>query len=245
MMGPMAISTQHFMPMMPDPMAPPMQCFPPSPLMHSAMYDNPGWNMVPMYPASPLQIVHDAGDGYARQHARKPCTNCTEPNSPTSDSNERTVRIQNLHAATTAADLKTLLQGAGIVEQCNVAAAETLDRQTQFQTQPHGLAIMRSTEEAEQAVALLNNIPFMGAYIRVNMDRGPSPSRSRSWDSSMTTSEDLSVPDVEFNHQPLDIDKSGQELQSKKTVDPHKPLVVDGSGMQKRSLELLSTSAPP
>lgn len=164
MMGPMAISTQHFMPMMPDPMAPPMHCFPPSPLMHSPMYDNQGWNMVPMYSASPLQLFHDAGDDYARQHSRKPCTNCTEPNSPTSDSNQRAVYIPT--------------------------------------------------------------------------------SRSRSWDSAMTTSEDLSVPDLEFNHQSLGIGKSGQEIQSSKTVDPNKPLVVDGSGTQKRSLELLSTSAP-
>ncbi|KAJ5121780.1 Nucleotide-binding alpha-beta plait [Penicillium atrosanguineum] len=244
MMGPMAIPTQHFMPMMPDHMAPPMQCFPPSPLMRSPMYDNQGWNMVPMYPVSPLQLVHDVGDGYARQHPLKPWANYTEPNSPTSGAGQRAVYIQNLHTTTTAADLKTFLQGAGTVEQCNVAAIETLDNRNQFQSQPHGSAIMRSIEEAKQAVALLNNTSFMGAQIRVQMDNGSSTSRSRSWDSAMTTSEDLSVPNLEFSHQPLEIGKIGQELQNNRTFDPHKPLVVDGSGMQKRSLELLSTSAP-
>ncbi|KAJ5678500.1 Nucleotide-binding alpha-beta plait [Penicillium maclennaniae] len=244
MMGPMAISPQHFIPMVPDPMAPQVQCFPPSPLMHSPMYDNQGWNMVPMYPTSPLQLVHDTGDGYARPHSHKPWADYTEPNSPASDTNRRAVNIQNLHASTTAADLQALLRGAGTVEQCNVAAIEALDSQGRPQTHPYGSAIMRSTEEAEQAVALLNNISFMGAQICVNMARDPNTSRSRSRDSAMTTSEDLSVPDLEFSHQSSETGKSGHQSQSNKTIDPHKPLVVDGSGMQKRSLELLSPSVP-
>ncbi|KAJ6119213.1 Nucleotide-binding alpha-beta plait [Penicillium sp. IBT 18751x] len=245
MMGPMAITPQHFLPMIPDPMPPQVQCFPPSPLMHSPMYDNQGWNMVPMYPASPLQLVHDVGDGYARQHSRKPWADYTEPNSPASDTNQRAVNIQNLHASTTAADLQALLRGAGIVEKCNIADIEALDSQGRPQTQLYGSAIMRSAEEAEQAVALLNNISFMGAQICVTMARGPNTSRSRSRDSAMSTSEDLSVPDLEFSHQSSETGKSGHDPQSNKAIDPHKPLVVDGSGMRKRSSELLSPSTPP
>lgn len=208
------------------------------------MYDSHGWNMVPMYPVSPVQRVHDASDGHSRQHPRKPWANYTQPNSPTSDSNQRAVCIQSLSPATTAADLKELLQSAGTVEHCNVAVVETLDNRSQIPPQPHGSAIMRSAEEARRAVTMFNNIPFMGAPIRVHMDHGSGLSRSGSWDSAMTASEDLSVPDLEFSHHNTEIGKDEQESQSIKTVDPHKPLVVDGSGMQKRSLELLSTSAP-
>jgi len=109
MVGPMAMPPQHFMPMMPDPMTQPMQCFPPSPLMHSTGYDAQGWNMMPMYPVSPIQALHDTGDGFSRQHTREPWTNRTEPSSPTSDSAQRAVYMQTLDSATTTTDLKGLL----------------------------------------------------------------------------------------------------------------------------------------
>jgi RNA recognition motif-containing protein len=199
------------------------------------MYDAQGWNMMPMYPVSPIQPPHDTGDGYPRQHPRKPSAEHTEPSSPTSDPNQRAVHIQSLNTAITAADLKDLLQGAGTVEQCKVAVTGNFDNQTQAQPQSHGSAIMRSTEEAKRAVTILNNMTFMGAQIRVKVDQLSDTARSGNWEEAMATPEDTNVSGN---------DQRGQDAPSKKTFDPHKPLVVDGSGMQKRSLELLSTSAP-
>lgn len=245
MAGPMAISPQHFMSMMPDPLTQPMQCIPPSPLMHSSICDAQGWNMMPMYPVSPIQPLHDMSSGYSRHQPRKPWANYPERSSPTGDSTQRAVYIQNLNAATTAADLKGLLQGAGTVERCNVTVTKTFDNlrqpQPQPQPQPQGSAIMRSIEEAKRAVTTLNNMTFMGAQIRVTM--GPGTARSGSWDGAMAALEE-DLPDLEASDKRSESGKCGRKFPGKKGVDPHKPLVVDGSGMQKRSLELLSTSAP-
>ena len=68
MMGPMQITPQPFMPVMTEPMAQPMQCYPPSPLMHCSMYDAQGWNMMPMYPISSIPPIQplEARDKYPR-----------------------------------------------------------------------------------------------------------------------------------------------------------------------------------
>ncbi|KAJ5219394.1 Nucleotide-binding alpha-beta plait [Penicillium cinerascens] len=239
--GPMAMSPHHYMSMMPDSRMQPMQCFPPSPLMHSSICDGQGWNVMPMYPVSPIQPLHDTSDGYPHHQPRKPWANYTERSSPTGDSTQRAVYIQNLNAATTAADLQGLLQGAGTVERCNVTVTKAFDNQTQTQHQPLGSAIMRTIEEAKRAVATLNNTTFMGAQIRVTM--GPGTVRSGSWDGAMAALEE-DLPDLEVSDKSSEGGRCGQEFPGRKRVDPHNPLVVDGSGMQKRSLELLSTSAP-
>ncbi|KAJ5179132.1 hypothetical protein N7492_002342 [Penicillium capsulatum] len=237
MMGAMSMGPQQFMPMMD-----PMQCFPPSPLMHCSMFD-PSWNMMPMYPISPIQPLHESGAPYGCYHPRKPWGNHSESgsSSPVYDTTQRAIVIQNLSAATTTADLKSLLRGTGNVEQCNVTVtSDTQDNEART----HGSAIMHSAEDATRAIAMLNNMTFMGARIRVKMDQQPGITRTGSWDGTLGTPKDPDLFDLASNDKHSECSERGQDIPGVKVVDPNQPLVVDGSGMQKRSLELLSTSAP-
>lgn len=231
------MTPQQFMPMMD-----PMQCFPPSPLMHCSMFD-PHWNMMPMYPISPIQPLPETGDGYGRYHPRKPWGDHTDSGSstPACDKMQRAIVIQNLSANSSTADLKSLLRGIGGVERCNVTVtAEAEDSQART----HGSAIMQSAEDAKRAIAMLNNMTFMGSRIRVQMDQLPGITRTGSWDGAMETPQDLDLLELVSNDQQSECSECGQDIPGKKTAEPNQPLVVDGSGMQKRSLELLSTSAP-
>ncbi|KAJ5630111.1 Nucleotide-binding alpha-beta plait [Penicillium herquei] len=245
MMGPMPMS-QSFMPMMPDPMSQPMPCFPPSPMTHCSMFDSPGWNMMPMYPVSPVQTLPECNkDGYPSPHPRKPWSNQDEVSPGMSDLAHRAVYIKNLSASTTTADLTRLLSGAGTVEQCNVTVTADANEN---EAQTHGSAIMRNVDEARRAVTMLNNMTFMGLQIRVKTDTRPIVARSGSWDGVMAAEEHLVKglselglqekvnPVVDYSHPaPEALPRSGAD---------RKPLVVDGSGQRRPSLEMLSTSAP-
>ncbi|OQE19065.1 hypothetical protein PENSTE_c016G02548 [Penicillium steckii] len=178
MMGSVPFAPQHFMPMMPDP----MQCFPPSPIVHCSMYDAQGWGMMPMYPMSPIQPLPENRMDNHHYHPRKPWNSEANFKMPIETRTERTILIQNLNTTSTTSDLTSLLRGAGIVEQCNVTiTADTRD--TQART--HGSAIMQSTDDAKRAVSMLNNLTFMGSRIRVTLDKRPFISRSGSWDGAM------------------------------------------------------------
>jgi len=176
-------------------------------------------------------------DEYSPTHPRKPWTKDSTI-TPTSDLAQRALCIKNLHNTTTAADLESLLQGAGKVEQCNVVV--TSDAKSN-EAQTHGSAIMHSIEEAKRAVTMLNNMVFMGSRIRVKMDTRPTITRSGSWDGSMGPS-DPDLLELISKKMGSKCTKAGEESAAK-GVDPCKPLVVDGSG-QNPSIELLSTSAP-
>lgn len=218
--------------MMPDP----MHCFPPSPMMHCSMYDTPGWGMMPMYPMSPIQPLPEARRDGFQYNPRK--TWSSESNAKTSRDSpiDRAVFIQNLNIASTTADLKSLLRGAGTVEQCNVTiTADTRDNQART----HGSAIMQSADDAKRAVSMLNNLTFMGSRIRVMLDKRPSISRSGSWDGAMATQD----PEPNSDKTP-ECSECGQDLSNKKPSGPSQPLVVDGSGHQSRPTDFLSTSAP-
>lgn len=239
MIGPLAMPPQPYMPMMTEP----MQCVPPSPMMHCSMYDAPGWNMLPMYPISPVQPLHDnTGDPFPRFHTRKPWANHPPTSSsPVPDLAQRVVYVQNLNPATTTADLKALLQNVGTVEQCNVTGPSKIHDPSQ----PHASAIMHSVDEARRAMDMFNGMTFMGSRIRVKMDQSPDITRKGSWDGIVAQDE----PDLmEQTASEKSSESSGCEqdvpFREPKRMDPHKPLVVDGSGVQKKSLELLSTSAP-
>lgn len=208
------------------------------------MYDAPGWNMMPMYPIShisSIQPLHDSGDNHQRWHRQEPWGHYTAyPNAPTQARVPRAVYIQNLSPTTTTADLKSLLQMAGNVEQCNVTVtSDAYDNRAQT----HGSAVMHSVEEAKRAVASLNNMCFMGSRIRVKVGDRPAILRSGSWDGSITQESDTS------NESGSELSSvNGDQMQSdngQKAVDPGKPFVVDGSGQhRRRSLDVLSTSAP-
>lgn len=239
MVGPMAMPPQPYM--IPER----MQCVPPSPMMHCSMYDAPGWNMMPIYPISPVQPLHDhVGDHYPPCfHPRKAWANHSPTSSaPVPDLAQRAVYIANLHPASTTADLTTLLQSAGAVEQCNVTVtAETHDTCARA----HASAIMHSVDAAKRAMNMFNGMTFMGSRIRVKLDLSPDMTRSGSWDGT------VGLDDTDLTEQ-TPSEKSSECLggghnvpfREPKQVDPHKPFVVDGSGLQKKSLELLSTSAP-
>lgn len=239
MIGPLAMPPQPYMPMMPEP----MQCVPPSPMMHCSMYDAPGWNMLPMYPISPVQPLHDSpGDPFPRFHPRKPWANQPPTSSsPVPDLAQRVVYIQNLNPATTTADLKALLQNVGTVEQCNVTGPSKIHGLSQ----PHASAIMHSVDEARRAMDMLNGMTFMGSRIRIKMDHSLDITRKGSWDGMVAHDEpDLKEQTASEKSSECSGCEQDVSFREPKRMDPHKPLVVDGSGVQKKSLELLSTSAP-
>ncbi|CAL5872872.1 uncharacterized protein PFLUO_LOCUS7141 [Penicillium psychrofluorescens] len=234
-MSPMGMPPQQFMPMMADPMAQPLPCYPPSPLMHCTMFDPPAWAMMPAYPMSPMHPQHGTAAedemGYQR-YPRKQHDHQYMPNS-------REISIHNLSTSATNVDLKNLLQGAGAVEQCTVTA--TSDAKTSY-----GSATMHSADGARRAVSMFNNMSFMGAQLRVKMARGSHASRGRSWDGAVLDSgcgywdemEGLDWAEIEESR------SLGAAASNNRPVDPCQPLVVDGSGQTNKSVGSLSTSAP-
>ncbi|KAJ5964910.1 Nucleotide-binding alpha-beta plait [Penicillium vulpinum] len=241
MMVPIPMAPQAFIPMMPDPHAPPMQCFPPSPVINGTMYE-PHWNMAPGYQMSPPQHMHHAGDKQPQnyQHYHHEPRKGTNPNSPSFYPDRRAITIENLNAVTTCADLKTLLQTAGTVQKCNIATMDSADRDSQLR----GLITMQTADEAQCAVTMFNNLSFMGSRIRVKVDRDSHLTRAVSFDgvgAGACSGSDTagSVPGTGDTYQSW-----AEEMASEvNVVDTCKPLVIDGSGLN-RSVEILSTSAP-
>ncbi|OQE03167.1 hypothetical protein PENSOL_c001G04689 [Penicillium solitum] len=225
MMVPIPMPHQGFMPMMPDPHAPPMQCYPPSPVMNGAMYE-PHWNMMPGYQMSPPQNY---------QHYPPHATG-TNPNSPSFYPDRQAITIENLNATTTCADLKTLLQTAGTVQKCSIVTTDSVDGNGQLR----GLVKMQTADEAQCAVTMFNNLSFMGSRIRVKVDRGSHLARAVSFDGGCVGSDTAgSVPDNGDTCQSW----ADEMTAGAHAVDNCKPLVIDGSGLN-RSSEILSTSAP-
>lgn len=241
MVGPVPMPPQSYMPMMPEP----RQCFPPSPMMHCSIYDGPGWNMMPMYPISPIQPLYDNAGEFPLLcfQPRKPWgIHPPSSSSPVPDLARRAVYFQNLHPATTTADLKILLQGAGIVEQCSIMVPPGVHNAL---VHNHASAIMYSVEEAKRAVIMFNGMMFMGSRIRVKMDHSSDMARSGSWDEIATRNEPPLTEEI-VSEKGNECSGCGQNvlLREIKRVGPNEPFVVDGSGLQKKSLEVLSTSAP-
>ncbi|CAI7595104.1 unnamed protein product [Penicillium glandicola] len=219
-----------FMPMMPDPHAPPMQCFPPSPVMNT-IYE-PHWNIMPGYQMSPPQMHHGEQNYHYEPHAKGP-----NPNSPSFCPDRRAITIENLNATTTCADLKSLLQTAGTVRKCSIVTTDSADRNGQLR----GLVTMHSADEAQCAVTMFNNLSFMGSRIRVKVDRYSLLTRAVSYDGvSRVAGSDTagSVPGSADTCQSW-ADEMTAEAHA---VDVSKPLVIDGSGLNRS--EILSTSAP-
>ncbi|CAI7572055.1 unnamed protein product [Penicillium viridicatum] len=223
MMVPIPMPHQGFMPMMPDPHAPPMQCYPPSPVMNG-VYE-PHWNMMPGYQMSPPQNYHP-------YHPTKG----TNPTSPSFYPDQRAITIENLNATTTCADLKTLLQTAGTVQNCSIVTTDSVHGNDQLR----GLIKMQTADEAQCAVTMFDNLSFMGSRIRVKVDRGEHLARAVSFDRGCAGSDTAgSVPGNGDTYQSW-ADEMTAEANA---VDSCKPLVIDGSGLN-RSAEVLSTSAP-
>ena len=240
MMGPVVMPPQHFMPMMPDPLVQPMQYFPPSPLMHYAMFDVPSWNMMPMYPLSPTNPHHESGrDGYPYQ-PRKHWATQTDASSPTPDLAKSVVYHQPLSPLPTTAEMDSPLQGTGTVKQCNVTA---LSDAYNNQAQTHDSAVVHTAEEVERTATILNNMTMVDAQARVNLDKRPNVTRSGSWDGNMIQV-NSGLPDLVFSDKSSKFSEYGQDLPEQKPAGSSQPLVIDGSGMRKGPLDILSTSAP-
>ncbi|KGO38497.1 Nucleotide-binding, alpha-beta plait [Penicillium expansum] len=236
MMVPIQIP-QGYMPMMPDPHAQPMQCYPPSPVMNGTMYD-PHWNMMPGYQMSPPHHMHHiSGDNQPQNYSHYyPGAKATNSSSPYFSPDRRAITIENLNSTTTCADLKTLLQTAGTVQKCSIVATDSVDQSGQLR----GLITMQTAEEAQGAVTMFNNLSFMGSRIRVKVDRGSHLARSVSFDGVCAGSDTAgSVPENGDTCQSW-ADEMTAEANA---VDNCKPLVIDGSGLN-RAGEGLSTSAP-
>lgn len=232
---------QPYMPMIPEP----MQCVPPSPMMHCTMYDAPGWNMMPMYPVSPVQPLHDnAGDHPSQRfHPRKLGANHPVPSSsPVPDLAQRAVYIQNLNPTTTTADVEALLQSTGTVEHCKITVTSGVH-------DPHAQAlasaIMHTVDDAKRVVNTFNGMMFIGSRIRVRMDHSLDMPRRESWDGVVERNK-TDRTEQTASEKSSECCGCGQDVYfpEPKRIDPQKPLVVDGSGLQKKSLEFLSTSAP-
>ncbi|KAJ5170896.1 Nucleotide-binding alpha-beta plait [Penicillium coprophilum] len=239
MMVPIPMPPQSFMPMMPDPHAPPMQYYPPSPVMNGAMYE-PHWNMMPGYQMSPPQHMYHPNDDSPPQtyHYHRESRKGTNPNSPSFYPNRRAITIENLNPATTCADLKTLLQTAGTVQKCSIVTADPIDGDAQL----YGLINMQTADEAQCAVTMFNNLNFMGSRIRVKVDREPHLTRAVSCDRALGGAGSDTAGSV-----PGTVDMC-QSWADEMTAEANaanacKPLVIDGSGLN-RSVEMLSISAP-
>ncbi|KAJ5824652.1 Nucleotide-binding alpha-beta plait [Penicillium robsamsonii] len=240
MMVPISMPPQSFMPMMPDPHAQPMQCFPPSPVMNGAMYE-PHWNMMPGYRMSPPQHMHHPnGDNQPHSHHREFCKG-PNPNSPSFYPNRRAITIENLNATTTCTDLKVLLQTAGTVEECNIATADSVDGSVQLR----GLITMQTADEAQCAVTMFNNLSFMGSRIRVKINRDSHITRSVSYDRVLGAGIDAGSDTAGSVPGNGDTCQSWADEMTAETnvADVCKPLVIDGSGLN-RSVEITSMSAP-
>lgn len=229
---------QGFMPMMPDPHAPPMQCFPPSPVMN-AMYEP--WNMMPGYPMSPPHMHHSDNppQPYQHYHHRGSSVKGTNPSSPSFYPDRRAITIENLNAGTTCADLKTLLQTAGTVQKCSIVSTDSADGNGRLR----GLITMQTADEAQCAVTMFNNLSFMGSRIRVKVDRGSHLTRAVSVDGVLGACAGSDSADSVPGNGDTSQSWADEMTAEAHSVDISKPLVIDGSGLN-RSVEVFSTSAP-
>ncbi|CAG8890188.1 unnamed protein product [Penicillium egyptiacum] len=227
MIVPMPMPPQGFMPMMQDPHAPPIQCFPPSPVMN-AMYEP--WNMMPGYPMPPSQHMHTSDNPpqpYQHYQQRGSSAKGTNPSSPSFYPNRQAITIENLNVATTCADLKTLLQTAGTVQKCSIVSTDSADGNGRLR----GLIKMQTADEAQCAVTMFNNLSFMGSRIRVKVDCGSHLTRAVNVDEVLgaCAGSDTagSVPGDGDTCQSWAEEMSAEA----NSVDISKPLVIDGSGL--------------
>lgn len=91
---------------------------------------------------------------------------------------------------------------------------------------------------------MLDHMMLMGSRNQVETDQRPGVIRSGSWDGAVAALDDVGLGDSVRSEKGSGRSECGQDGPGTKTVQPNRPLVVDGSGLQRRSLEMLSTSAP-
>ncbi|KAK1139947.1 hypothetical protein N8T08_011024 [Aspergillus melleus] len=166
---------------------------------------------------------------------------------PTRPTFRRTVFIQNLSATTTKADLESFLQGLNTntsIEQSEVP----VDAET-----GHCKGFARVTfyyaEDAKRAVIRYHNAVFMGAKIRVKIDRSIHGAYSLPSQGILPATHGLESATVVAPQTPVDNKKnvspvipletpsnSGARKDSLPKADRCQPLVVNGSGTGRRTV---------
>ncbi|KAJ5542576.1 Nucleotide-binding alpha-beta plait [Penicillium sp. DV-2018c] len=242
-MAPMPMPPRSFIPMLPDPFAPSIQCFPPSPVMNVPSYE-PHWNMMPGYQMTPSHSMHSA-NGDQPVSTRQYSYQCdrskgSDPHPPSFYPERRALTLENLNPNTTCADLKGLLQTAGTVEHCNIITSDSTNN-----GQTRGLVTMQSAEDAHRALIMLNNLTFLGARIRVKLDLTSYAMQGADFDAMSPASlvHEAVGPAVEPVKGGVYQSWAKEVTAQIKAVDTSKPLVIDGSGLNK-SVENLSIAAP-
>jgi RNA recognition motif-containing protein len=156
---------------------------PHSPSLSHSFCDTLAFAMVPTYPIPPLhphpeQFTSTTSNSSSNTrprttfHPHKPSN--TEAAQPRFT--RRTIFVQNLSPTTTPHDLTLFLQDAGHIEQCEMPLNPDTGRCKGF-----ARVTFRAADEAKRAIALYNSAFFLGAKIRVKIDRsGYFPAHSPS-----------------------------------------------------------------
>lgn len=192
--------------------------------------------MMPMYPMSPIQQLPDSRNYYPRYHSGKPKVNSTGTSTPIEPS-QQAFYMENPQTHVTTTGLERPRQGPKTVEQCN---ATIMTGAHVSQAQLNGSAVTFNPQEVKQGIPAASQRTPMVCQASVKLDQRPSLTRSGSWNETMPPQEDAEL------HEPASrgLEREQGEQNQETPVALDRPLVVDGSGLQKRSLELLSTSAP-
>ncbi|GIC94217.1 RNA-binding protein [Aspergillus udagawae] len=154
----------------------------------------------------------------------------------------RTIFIQNLGPTTTPHDLTLFLQDAGTIEQCEMPLNPDTGRCKGF-----ARVTFRSADEAKRAIALYNTAFFLGAKIRVKIDRSSyfSSGHGHGQGQGYAASEGYYLPnslshsekktdqvDITTAPGPRTVDRNSvRQGANDRERDRCQPLVVNGSGL--------------
>ncbi|RHZ66018.1 hypothetical protein CDV55_104019 [Aspergillus turcosus] len=148
---------------------------PHSPSLSHSFCDTLAFAMLPTYPIPPLHPhpEHPFTNSTSNSnnnprprttfHPHKPSPNTEQPHPRFT---RRTIFVQNLSPTTTPHDLTLFLQDAGSIEQCEMPLNPDTGRCKGF-----ARVTFRAADEAKRAIALYNAAFFLGAKIRVKIDR--------------------------------------------------------------------------
>ncbi|THC97320.1 hypothetical protein EYZ11_003211 [Aspergillus tanneri] len=201
----------------------------------------------PAYPISPMaHPLHDTtintmhmdssssattNNSHPHHRPRKSISSYTRPMT------RRTIFIQNLSASTTPTDLETFLQqsiGTNVTTSSIEQTEMPLDAETGC-CKGFARVTFHQTEEAKRAVTMCNNAIFMGAKIRVKIDRSIHVRYSLAQGPTSLPESSPGIVAPESSGAEMKLSAAGARRESAPTqVDRCQPLVVNGSGIGRR-----------
>lgn len=235
-MNPMGMPPHPFLPMVPDSLGQPMQNYSPSPITHGPMYDVPGWNMMPIYPISPVQPPPNFESKSQPFQPQKQQFYPTEPHTP----------IEPMHRALPAGvpDLSIdidhparIRHAAGTDVHFNMR--DQADAH-EYPIQPNGTGFTYGPEENKQSKHGSVQTPTIGTRVGADIYQQSTMSREESWKKT-ATEQCTDLHSRQYSH---DFERKQDGHGRPKVGPPDQPLVVDGSSLQKRPAECLSISLP-